>query len=98
MVLPFNRPVYASSVDRAGVGYCRPQIRTSAADAIMAGLPPAPELPEADNRSCWERWQAGLTVTRTLRVELPRLRLLLIMDNLAGHKTALLWSGCSHVV
>ncbi len=54
---------------------------------ILAGLPPAPELPEADIRSCWERWQAGLTVKPTLPAELPRLRLLLIMDNLAGHKT-----------
>jgi transposase len=54
---------------------------------ILASLPPAPVLPEADNRAKWERWQAGLTRTPTLSVDLPPLRLLLIMDNLAGHKT-----------
>src|SRR5262250_1872208 len=36
----------------------------------------------------WERWQAGLTVKPTLSDKLPPLRLLLIMDNLAGHLTA----------
>jgi hypothetical protein len=54
---------------------------------ILASLPPAPVLPEADNRARWERWQAGLTNTPTLSADLPPLRLLLIMDNLAGHKT-----------
>jgi transposase len=54
---------------------------------ILAGLPPAPVLSEADNRVNWERWQAGLTSKPTLSADLPPLRLLLIMDNLAGHKT-----------
>jgi len=54
---------------------------------ILASLPPAPVLPEADNRANWERWQAGLTSKPTLSADLPPLRLLLIMDNLAGHKT-----------
>src|SRR5216684_7296341 len=54
---------------------------------ILAGLPPAPVLPEADNRATWLRWQAGLTSTPTLSADLPPLRLLLIMDNLAGDKT-----------
>src|SRR5712691_143154 len=54
---------------------------------ILASLPPVAVLPQADNRASWERWQAGLTVTPTLSADLPPLRLLLIMDNLAGHKT-----------
>src|SRR6266851_619116 len=54
---------------------------------ILASLPPAPVLPEADNRANWERWQAGLTIKPLLSADLPPLRLLLIMDNLAGHKT-----------
>ncbi len=54
---------------------------------ILANLPPAPVLPESDNRASWERWQAGLSVKPTLIADLPPLRLLLIMDNLAGHKT-----------
>lgn len=54
---------------------------------ILASLPSVPELPEADNRLAWERWQVGLSVKPTLPTDLPALRLLLIMDNLAGHKT-----------
>jgi hypothetical protein len=55
--------------------------------AILAALPEAPLVPAADNRAAWERWQAGLTVKPTLCAELPPLRLLLVLDNLTGHKT-----------
>jgi hypothetical protein len=54
---------------------------------ILDVLPPAPLLPEPDNRTAWEHWQAGLTVKPTLCAVLPPLRLLLVMDNLAGHKS-----------
>ena len=56
--------------------------------AILATLPPA-EAP-ADTgtlRALWERWQHGLTVKPTLAQQLPSLRMLLVLDNLAGHKT-----------
>jgi DDE superfamily endonuclease len=56
--------------------------------AIVAALP-EPEAclsPEA-NRAAWERWQEGLSVRPTLLADLPPLRLLLVLDNLAGHKT-----------
>jgi hypothetical protein len=43
--------------------------------------------PSAGNRPQWEAWQAGLTIKPTLPNELPPLRMLLIWDNLAGHKT-----------
>ena len=45
-------------------------------------------LSEEDNQTTWERWQAGLTVKPTLGDKLPPLRMLLVMDNLAGHLTA----------
>jgi hypothetical protein len=55
-------------------------------DAILAELP-AP-TPTADtSRAAWERWQVGLTVPITLPEQLPALRVLLVLDNLAGHKT-----------
>jgi hypothetical protein len=38
-------------------------------------------------RGSWARWQQGLTVTPTLAQRLPPLRMLLVLDNLAGHKT-----------
>jgi hypothetical protein len=56
--------------------------------SILDSLPPPSMLPEEDNRAAWERWQAGLTVKPTLGDQLPPLRMLLVMDNLAGHLTA----------
>jgi hypothetical protein len=55
---------------------------------ILAGLPAAPSSADAEAlRASWERWQQGLTVKPTLAEALPPLRLLLVLDNLAGHKT-----------
>ena len=53
---------------------------------ILAGLPDPPPTATA-SRAAWERWQAGLAVKPTLPTELPPLRMLLVLDNLAGHKT-----------
>jgi DDE superfamily endonuclease len=56
--------------------------------AILAALPPPVEpLSAAANRAQWEQWQEGLTVRVALDGELPPLRMLLVLDNLAGHKT-----------
>jgi DDE superfamily endonuclease len=56
--------------------------------AILAALPePDDGLSPAETRRCWERWQEGLSVRITLPTVLPPLRLLLVLDNLAGHLT-----------
>jgi hypothetical protein len=55
--------------------------------AILAALPQPAPLAEEALRPAWERWQAGLKVKPTLSEELPPLRMLLVMDNLTGHKT-----------
>jgi hypothetical protein len=55
--------------------------------AILAALPEPSVQTEAERRAAWERWQAGLTVTFTLPERLPPLRMLLILDNLTGHKS-----------
>jgi len=56
--------------------------------AILAALPNIPDDDvSATNRTEWLVWQEGLTQPMTLPAELPRLRLLLIWDNLAGHFT-----------
>jgi hypothetical protein len=53
---------------------------------ILAELPTPP--PTADrSRAAWNRWQVGLSVRITLPEQLPPLRVLLVLDNLAGHKT-----------
>ncbi len=55
---------------------------------ILAALPvPKASLDPAAARGAWAAWQAGLTMPFTLPHDLPPLRLLLVWDNLAGHKT-----------
>jgi hypothetical protein len=54
---------------------------------ILAGLPEPPGEPTAGWRAASERWQEGLTVRPTLLDHLPPLRMLLVLDNLAGHRT-----------
>jgi transposase len=54
--------------------------------AILARLPAAPPTPAA-SRQTWERWLQGLKKPLELPPELPALRLLVVLDNLAGHKT-----------
>ncbi len=54
--------------------------------AILAALPDfQPASPSDRQYAAWSRWQEGLTVKCTLRRELPPLRMLLVLDNLAGH-------------
>jgi len=62
--------------------------------AILATLPaPTERLSAVENQHCWERWQEGLSVRITLPESLPPLRMLLVLDNLTGHRTAsfVLW-------
>ncbi|MCC6444027.1 MAG: transposase [Armatimonadetes bacterium] len=56
--------------------------------AILQTLP-GPAIPSDPTslRTVWEGWQADLTIKPTLLADVPPLRMLLILDNLAGHKT-----------
>jgi transposase len=68
--------------------------------AILAELPPSGSSQDvAATQAAWAVWQAGLTRPFTLPHDLPPLRLLLVWDNLAGHKTPdlVLWL-CAHGV
>jgi len=62
-------------------GLPAPPAPAGAADVAPAGAA------DVATRVAWERWQDGLTVKPTLPPELPPLRMLLVLDNLAGHKT-----------
>ena len=57
--------------------------------AIVATLPQRGEVVEfAASRAAWAHWQEGLSARFTLPDDLPPSRPLLILDNLAGHKSA----------
>ena len=78
---------------------CIPWLREHLSE-ILAELPPtAPSQDAAATQAAWAVWQAGLTRPFTLPHDLPPLRLLLVWDNLTGHKTPdlVLWL-CAHGV
>lgn len=55
---------------------------------IVEQLPVTRDVMSAEKRrASWKRWQEGLTSPITLPKELPPLRILLVLDNLAGHRT-----------
>ncbi len=67
--------------------------------AVLAALPRTPALAPEANRIAWTAWQAGIERPFTFPDELPPLRLLLVFDNLVGHKTpALVLWLCAHGV
>jgi transposase len=94
---PATGQVRLQPVTRGTNALLHPWLEATLAD-IVAALP-APTAPLAGtlNRCLWQAWQDGLRVRFTLPHELPPLRLLLIWDNLTGHKTPamVLWL-CRH--
>jgi hypothetical protein len=76
----------------SGVTHCpnavlHPWLKRHLTD-ILAKLPKPPlQVEPVSHHQAWTQWQAGLTVRFTLPKVLPPLRMLLVLDNLAGHKT-----------
>lgn len=54
---------------------------------VLASMPDTAMLDKEGNRAMWQRWQEGLLWPITLPEQLPRLKMLLVMDNLKGHRT-----------
>ena len=83
---PASGHARVKGVTSAANAVLHPWLRTELA-AILATLPEPPAQTDADCRAAWERWQDGLTIRFALPERLPPLRLLLVLDNLRGHKT-----------
>jgi hypothetical protein len=92
---PADGRVIVQGVTRCPNSVLHPWLK-SQLRAILAQLPKAadglgpsglPPLGAATTEAMWRRWQAELSVRFTLPQELPPLRMLLVLDNLAGHKT-----------
>jgi hypothetical protein len=66
---------------------------------ILAALPAPATFDPAATQAAWQVWQTGLVQPFTLPEDLPPLRLLLVWDNLTGHKTPemVVWL-CEHGV
>jgi len=83
---PASGQVRVKGVTSSANAVLHPWLKTEL-EAVLATLPGVDMTPTVANRAQWEPWQDGLTIRPTLPAGLPPLRLLLIWDNLAGHKT-----------
>ena len=84
---PATGQVRAQGVTRCPNAILHPWLKGHLTE-ILAELPEPPPLSDpVHQRQLWAQWQTGLTVRFTLPQQLPPLRLLLVLDNLAGHKT-----------
>jgi len=75
-----------------GVQHCtnsvlHPWLKQELTEILNALPAPAVLIDSEANRSLWNSWFEGLSQPQTLPDDLPPLRGLLIMDNLAGHKS-----------
>jgi hypothetical protein len=84
---PADGQVRVKGVTSCPNSVLHPWLKQELAD-ILASLPqPSLVLEPEANRALWEMWFEGLSVRPTLPAELPPLRMLLIVDNLKGHKS-----------
>lgn len=56
-------------------------------ELVLAQMPKPRKQDAALTRQAWGKWQVGLSEPFTLPDMLPPLRMLLVLDNLTGHKT-----------
>lgn len=84
---PMDGQVRVKGVLRSTNSVLHPWLKQELTDILATLSAPATVLEPEANRACWERWFEGLIERPTLPDDLPALRALLIMDNLAGHKS-----------
>jgi len=84
---PATGRVRLDGVTRCSNGVLHPWLKQQLTE-ILSELPEPPVGTDPTTiRKQWKRWQDGLMVRFTLPKALPPLRMLLVLDNLAGHKT-----------
>lgn len=84
---PKTGQVHVKGVTRSTNAILHPWMQAQLS-AILKALPPAqPALSPEENRQLWASWHQGLTIKPTLPAQLPPLRMLLVLDNLTGHKS-----------
>jgi hypothetical protein len=64
-----------------------PWLKEHLRDILETLPPPQLLLSSEENQAMWKSWQEGLTVKVTLPEDLPPLRMLVVLDNLTGHKS-----------
>src|SRR5215210_6930706 len=96
---PASGQVRLQSATRGTNAVLHPWLRERLSEILAELPPPGSSQDPAATQVAWAVWPAGLTMPFTLPRDLPPLRLLLVWDNLTGHKTPdlVLWR-CEHGV
>jgi hypothetical protein len=84
---PASGRLYAKGVRRCTHAVLHPWLRETLSAALEKAAPLTRTSDSPQRRQPWLAWQEGLTVKITLPKRLPKLRMLLVMDNLIGHQT-----------
>lgn len=94
MFHPASGQVRAKGVTRCPNNILHPWLKQELS-AILATLPP-PALDQDPTliRQAWTEWYEGLSTPLSLPDDLPPLRMLLVQDNLAGHKSPAFVQWC----
>ena len=91
---PASGQVRAQGVTRCPNSILHPWLKQELS-TILAALPAPPQgMDPAVIRRTWAEWYEGLSAPPTLPDDLPPLRMLLVQDNLAGHKSHDLVQWC----
>lgn len=83
---PMTGELRAQGVTSSANAVLHPWLESELA-TVLARLPGLANIDLVLDRQRWEVWQAGLSVKFTLPDNRPPLRMLLVLDNLTGHKT-----------
>ncbi|WP_199337523.1 hypothetical protein [Nostoc sp. FACHB-152] len=81
------RPLTEQGVETCPNAVLHAWLKQQLSDIIQSLPQSATVLSIQDNHALWSSWRQGLKVKFTLPEELPPLRMLLVCDNLVGHKT-----------
>ena len=84
---PADGQVRVKGVTSCPNSVLHPWLKQELTDILASLAQPLLVLEPEANRALWEMWFEGLSVRPTLPAELPPLRMLLIIDNLKGHKS-----------
>jgi hypothetical protein len=84
---PADGQVRVKGVTSCPNSVLHPWLKQELTDILASLAQPSLLLEPEANRALWEMWFEGLSVRPTLPAELPPLRMLLIVDNLKGHKS-----------
>ena len=84
---PASGEIRAKGVRHSTNAILHPWLREQLRAALASAPPLTPASGSARRRQQWQRWQAGLSEKITLPQRLPALPMVVVLDNLSGHKT-----------